>query len=289
MDTRPLPSSDSLDASAPICPRCGYSLQGISSEQCPECGLAIEWDTLSVSQLPWAHRASIGRWKAYWRTNLLAIFRPGKLAAEINRPVSPGDARRFRQFTVLLAWLALAGWSAGAVATRLGMFEGGSSDVRGLGWWLEACTTLAAALAGWLALYLISDAASFFFNPPSLPVARQDRAVGLSYYAQAALAWLWMPSVLALVGVTIESGHYHDGTERFVSLFMSASYCLYGVIFLLCGCGMIVLMRRVTGGQAARTVVMAIYLPIAWFVLFAICGLIPLAVLYVSLIILSFH
>jgi hypothetical protein len=108
MDSHSSPSADSLDASAPTCRNCGYSLKGISSQKCPECGLPIEWESLSASQLPWEHRESIGWWRAYWQTNLLAIFRPTKLAAEINRPVSLGGARRFGQVTVLFAWLASA-------------------------------------------------------------------------------------------------------------------------------------------------------------------------------------
>lgn len=282
-------SSDSPDTLAMSCPGCGYSLRGIRSERCPECGVPLEWDTLSASRLPWAHRKTIGRWRAYWRTNWLAILRPGKLAAEIDRPVSVGDARRYRQLTVLWAWLASVGWPVSAVSGRLEIFQGRSSDVHGLGWWLEVLVAVAAALGSWLAFYLISDAASFFFNPRRLPVARQERAVALSYYAQSALAWLWAPSVLAWLGSAIRSENFHDGIEQIAGPMLMASYCLYALIALLYWIEMIVLMRRVVGGQTARTVAMAIYLPIAWFVLFAICGLIPLAVAYVSLIILSFR
>jgi hypothetical protein len=169
------------------------------------------------------------------------------------------------------------------------MFEGRSSAVHGLGWGLEALTLVAAALASWLAFYLISDAASFFFNPRHLPAERQDRAVALSYYAQSALAWMWMPSLLTLLGIAIQSQKFHDGTEQLVRPLLTAGLCLYAGIALLYWIEMIVLMRRVIGGPHARTAAMALYQPIAWFVLFGVCGLIPLAVGYVSLIILSFR
>jgi hypothetical protein len=288
MQTGSISSSDLLDASVPLCPKCGYSLRGISSEQCPECGATLDWETLARSHLPWEHRKSLGWWRAYWRMNRLAILRPGKLAAEIDRPVSLAIAKRYRNLTVLWAWLASAGWSVGPLAARLGMFEGRSPHVHGLGWWMEGVTVLASAFASWLAFYLISDAASFFFNPRSLPVERRDRAVALSYYAQSALAWLWVPSVLAGLGIAVQSQKFHDGTEQLVRPLLTASFCLYVGIALLYWIETIMLMRRVIGGQPARTVAMAIYQPIAWFVLFGVCGLIPLAVAYISLIILSF-
>jgi predicted RNA-binding Zn-ribbon protein involved in translation (DUF1610 family) len=71
-----------------ICPECGYDLRSINSQRCPECGLAIDRATMSVSHLPWSHRQSIGRVRAYWRTNVLVILRPKRLAEEIARPVS---------------------------------------------------------------------------------------------------------------------------------------------------------------------------------------------------------
>ena len=93
-----------------VCPECGYDLRAIESGRCPECGLEIDRAAMSVSRLPWAHRRKIGRIRAYWRTNRLAIVRRRRLAEEINRPVSFSDARRFLLVTATLAWIPAAAW-----------------------------------------------------------------------------------------------------------------------------------------------------------------------------------
>lgn len=287
MDAPSAPSSYSPQATDPACPECGYSLRGISSDQCPECGLAIDWATLSVSRLPWTHRRTIGRWRAYWRTDLLAILRPRKLAEEMNRPVSFRDAQRFRHVTVFLGWVPLAASAAAIRSERLGLFEAHANDSRGAGWWLEWLAVLAAVFACWLALFLVSGAGSYFFHPRYLPVLRQNRAIALSYYAGAPLAWIWLPALLSWAASAIESGHYRDGTQRLVPVFGVGAFALAVAIVMLCWFRVIVLMRRVTHCGPGRTVAAILYLPIAWALLFAVCGAIPAAVLYISLVVLS--
>lgn len=151
---KPVASSDPVLTADLACPECGYSLRGISSEKCPECGLAIDWATLSVSRLPWVHRRTIGRWRAYSRTNLLVIFRPKKLAGEMNRPVSFADAQRFRHVTVLLAWVPLPVLCAAVPSARFDLFPSHATHLHGPGWWMEGFAVLAAMFACWLALYL---------------------------------------------------------------------------------------------------------------------------------------
>src|SRR5438477_13137741 len=83
-----------------FCPDCGYDLRGLSSERCPECGLSID-AAMVESPIPWAHRARIGRLRAFRRTVILATFRPKRLAAAVAVTVDYADARLFRRLVVL--------------------------------------------------------------------------------------------------------------------------------------------------------------------------------------------
>jgi len=56
------------------CPKCGYSLRGLTSERCPECGMSLAEVNALGSAIPWVHRRSIGTWRAYWRTVDWATF-----------------------------------------------------------------------------------------------------------------------------------------------------------------------------------------------------------------------
>src|SRR5260221_6444833 len=84
-----------------LCPECGYDLRGITSQQCPECGLNV--NDPNYSSIPWANRARIGWFKAFWKTALLATFRPKKLAIAVAQPVDFRSANRFRWIVAALA------------------------------------------------------------------------------------------------------------------------------------------------------------------------------------------
>lgn len=205
----------------------------------------------------------------------------------MNRPVSFADAQRFRHVTVLLAWVPLGISCAVERSARFDLFPSRATNGLGLGWWMEAFAVVAALFACWLALYLVSGAGSYFFHPRSLPIVRQNRAVALSYYACAPLAWLWLPAVLSWGAAGIDSGHYRDGTERLVRPLALGAFALLIAIVLLCWFRVIGLMRRVTHCGPGRVLGAIVYLPLAWGLLFAVCGAIPVAVLYVALVILS--
>src|SRR5580765_6099592 len=79
-----------------FCPACGYSLRGIASERCPECGLSIDRATISRSIIPWSHREHIGRVNALLKTIHLGTRRPSALAKQASRPVRFRDAQLFR-------------------------------------------------------------------------------------------------------------------------------------------------------------------------------------------------
>jgi hypothetical protein len=200
------------DQTGLVCPGCGYDLRGIDSGQCPECGLAIDRAGMSVARIPWSHRKSLGRWKAYWRTNLLVIFRPRRLAEEVARPVSFADAQRFRHMTVFLAWLPMLLTYAGIVIFNWREATAGLHiPTARLGWFLEAACLIAGLVALWLALLMITGVGSYFYHPASLPIKQQNRGIALSYYTCAPLAWLWVPGLAGTISAVMagqEWGQY---------------------------------------------------------------------------------
>src|SRR5688500_10823675 len=77
------------------CPACGYDLRGAPATRCPECGLQVDADLLRVSGIPWTHRRTMGRVRAYLRTLRLMTFGGEAVALEPARPQDPRDARSF--------------------------------------------------------------------------------------------------------------------------------------------------------------------------------------------------
>ena len=269
-----------------ICPACGYSLRGITSDRCPECGLAIDRVNLSASHIPWAHRRIIGRWRGYWRTNILVMFHLSRLANEINRPVSFADAQRFRHTTVITAFLPVAAWSAWLAQYELHFSFDRPARID-LGWMLEYVAIATAAFSLWLFLLMITGVGSYFFHSRKLPVARQNRALALSYYACAPLAWLFVPALL-LLGSLFSDADW-GGLERKLllwSILLAGAAC--AVIVLRFWIASVQLLRRTTGCGRRRAVALAIYLPLAWAALFIVCWMITAGVVFVSLVILSF-
>lgn len=168
-----------------FCPECNYSLRGLLSDYCPECGFDLESLRSRVSEIPWVHRKEIGFFRAYWRTVWMVLFRHRRFRSEIARPVSYCDAQRFRFVTILHAYIPLLlivpTWS---VLQPTG-FEGVFKDF-GITW------IVLEHLAAVTVLIAITGLPSYFFHPRYLSVERQNRAVAMSYYGCAALAFLPM-------------------------------------------------------------------------------------------------
>ena len=210
-------NAELLALDAPVCPACGYDLRGIDSGRCPECGTPV--DRAAVSRIPWVHRRLVGRWRAYWRTWAMATVRTGSLAAEVRRPVSHRDGQTFRWATVALAWPPLAGaasWAAGrvplgsvvtsVVTSHVGpAIATGSTplDALPLGltvpWLIGTDTFAIAPLAVGVLLVLLTGVGSYVFRPARLPTAWGNRAVALSYFSCAPLAFAFVPAVAGLL------------------------------------------------------------------------------------------
>ena len=192
-----------------FCPDCGYDLQGITSERCPECGIVIDREALARSQIPWSHRRQIGWWRAYWRTLKLVIFKSRILASEVARPVSYRDAQLFRLVTILLAIAPVlvviaVWWMTAEDRDRAGVAD----DWMSLIWHPASSWYPAEEVGGWIillamlgaigALLTLTGVQSYFFHPRSLPVIWQNRAVALSYYTCAPVAPLGMAMAFCL-------------------------------------------------------------------------------------------
>lgn len=270
-----------------FCPECGYDLRGAASERCPECGLKIDREAMSVSRIPWVHRREIGRFRAYWRTTWIVMVLRRRLVGEMNRPITIADARRFWLVTVLLAWLPIAAWAVGLAVAN---FE--PRDFRAgvrLGYLLEAGIFAAGMLAVWLFLLLATGSMSNWFVSETFEGDRQDRAIALSYYTCAPLAWLWLPAALGLLWLGADQIRARGLLEQIELIGLIAPEVLVVVLFLRTLVGAIFLMRAVTHCGPGRTFAMCVGLPLSWALLLLVMGMIPTAAALVSLAVLSFR
>ena len=269
-----------------FCPACGYNLRGTQSARCPECGLAVD-RAMPASRIPWVHRRTIGRWRAYWRTSWLVMSHPARIAGEMGRPVSLSDARRFRHLTVLLGFVPLAAWSYWLAEHEL-HFSISLVPPFDLGWILDYVAIATAAFSLWLFVLMVSGAASYFFHPRALPVARQNRAVALSYYACAPLAWLFVPATI-LLGALLpfeEIGGFRHNVVAWCVVMAGAAALFILLSFWI---GTLRLLRYATGCGPTRVIALAVYLPIACAMLLAVCCAITAGVALICFVVLSYR
>jgi hypothetical protein len=285
------------------CPQCGSNLRGLSSANCPECGLALDRADMLHSRLPWTHRKRIGVVRAYWRTLILGTFKTPDLANELARPVSFRDAQLFRFITIAIGWAPLA--VLALVLTYLyhqqvPMFWRGfgtntmSSTTNMAGfdllWPIGAGLTFPGVFPLSLALFLIllSGIASYFFHPRSMPPKLQNRGVAMSYYACAAIAFLPLSlvflGIMALLGKTSFS-NTNTGFMVTAVIGMLAA-CAPFVLLFIWWVNTLRLYQRATHPSWPRMIAVAALLPVLWLVcaaltLFAVtwaCGFLVLVV-----------
>jgi hypothetical protein len=187
-----------------FCQECGYNLRGLTSDRCPECGHRLDAVRSPESGIPWVYRRERGRLRAYWQTVWTVMFRHKRFCEELARPVDYRDAQAFRWMTLLHAYapmvaavvLAYPAWWPAPFNDRL-------MDEAFMAMWP------AAILLGCLFLFLLAATGipSYAFHPPELPIEQQNRAVAMSYYASAALAWTPLPFFLGLAGMGLLPRH----------------------------------------------------------------------------------
>ena len=294
----------------PFCPDCGYDLRGSGgSDRCPECGLTIDRERLGVSRIPWSHRRQIGRVRAYWRTVLLATFRTRTLAAEVTRPVDYRDAQRFRLVTALIASLTvLTVLIVGVVVLEENPFAEASRAYEGLlqlpflparprpAGLLDAAFPLIAGatvppvvpLGIVLLAVMVTGVGSYWFHPRSQPVVRQNRAVALSYYACAPLAFLPVPAliVIVLMGITAETPRGTAAATRPFLLLVLLVYLLTPLIVLSFYVATLRLLRGAAAASTGRMWLATFAIPVTWLLCAAVALLaLPWAVGFVRLVV----
>ncbi|MAE63845.1 MAG: hypothetical protein CMJ18_06190 [Phycisphaeraceae bacterium] len=278
-----------------ICLKCGYELRGLTSRDCPECGASFDPDHISKHPIPWTMRRELGRFSAYWRTVWLVMAHPKRFCLHIARPVSLADARRFQWVTVGLVMIA-----AVVVTIVVSMHF----DVRGITgnlpsrlWPLERLLSMVppnslpivfnVLLVGFL--IPATGMHTYWFHPSVLTIRRQNRALALSYYCCAPLAWA---SVTACVAVAAYLRRYLPDAWQTGALIAVADtlfiYCQYLLVILLVlwwGLPQLTARRAHVLGPF-ETLGLALGLPALWLGLAAVVfGAVPAIGFYASLLI----
>jgi len=265
-----------------FCQECSYNLRGLTGDRCPECGDSLAGLRSRVSGLPWTHRREAGRLKAYWKTVYLVVFRRKRFCSEMIRPVDYADGQRFRWVTILhvivpvvvfLATLAVRPRGRLFFLTHLNELSGA---VRAsLPWSLLVFPVLCILfLAGGTGI------PSYFFHPRELPVELQNRAIAMSYYAQAALAFAIVP-----LGCLIAASALPPPFEPSATWLICFAAALFGVLFFVLWSDLFHIAWRVMPGHRGRATMMAIVLPFLWLILgLLVFVVLPLVVLYVYLL-----
>jgi hypothetical protein len=256
-----------------FCPECDYDLRGLTSARCPECGFELQALRSLESQIPWAHRRKLGRFRAYWKTVWLVTFRHKRFCREIARPISYADSQRFRWVTGVVAYcsflLASLAWAVldwPTFADAVGEF----------GVWYGVLVH-ACVLLFWVTA---TGAPSCLLHPRRLSIERQNRAIAMSHYACASLAC--MPAAWLVAVALARVAFWRPGVLELLVIPLVTVWLTFAIGWWL---GLVYLARAVWR-DAAHTARVSLMVPpllfaCALFFLFVI----PAAVFYVTVII----
>jgi hypothetical protein len=141
---------------AVLCPGCGYDLRGTTGERCSECGLAIDRAALERSGFPWAHRASLGRMRAFLKTVWLVTVDAASLRYEVAKQQRPRDGASFRR------WVAVALGACFAAVLGVVIAAGGIRELA-----VGRAEFLSGALPRWTQDFVVPWSAGVVI-PPAL-------------------------------------------------------------------------------------------------------------------------
>jgi hypothetical protein len=211
------------------------------------------------------------------------------MLAEMEGDVTLTDARPFGIISVLHAWtpFVVATIALGFIHPIVGrgripvlltesMFIGIATSV-----WPVAIVAL--GMLAWLAAS--TGAASYFCHPRRLSVERQNRAIALSYYACAVLAFLAPGTLLTAAGLWL--------AFKFDSRALAIASACFGTL-IVAWVGLegyvrtIRLVKSTTGRNVLSAIPIALVLPLIWAALFVLLGLgLPAMVIYATLFVMS--
>ncbi len=267
------------------CPHCGYDLRTLATDACPECGGAVDLAALKRSQIPWTHRDEIGFVRGFWRTAWRVTFKTQFFSHEVARPVDLAEAKRFRLWVVL--WLAIGMMLPGAIHIILARtVMSVLSPVTGQG--IIAFVIPAFVLLG-VFLYGFTGLHTYWFHPHHLDVEQQNRAVALSYYACAPLAYLplfvWMVAIgFWIATVADDARSLLTFNIAVVADLLAGGAAIASIIAFWRVAWVMVRFAALRGPWGQLTLVLG--LPLAWvFLALLIFGLLPGAIGYVGLIV----
>ncbi len=272
------------------CPRCGYNLRGLTGDVCPECGNALAAMRLAVPQIPWLRRRNMGRFIAYWETVLFVMFRQRELCYEMARDVSYTDAQRFRLVTLLHA-------VAPVVVLALFAYQiAPPSHISSSSGFLRSfppCPSIThwAYAAGWpiamfigslaLALAMATGVATYFAQPRGMPVHLQSRAIALSYYTAAPLAWTFLPVMVGMVGWSFLRRH-----EMIASGLLMLAFLLMILELGVWWSDSVRLLCRTIPRHKHRVWLAGVGLPVLWATAVgAVFGLTTLVAIFIALVV----
>lgn len=256
------------------CPRCGYNLRGLTGGICPECGDDVSAVRSARSVIPWTYRKAKSEARRPFRlaptaslmfvkTAWMAMFARRRLCVEISREASFADARAFRRWVVGLAWLPFLGAGALLVLNCLaGTWRRATwiDDIAREIW--PVAVLVVGALLG---LAAMTGLPSYWFHPKDTPVRFQNRAIALSYYACAPLAFFVVPSALQATAQLFSSVErvsiLASGLAIAVTLFVLFEWW-YGVVAML---------RILMPQHRRRMWSAALLLPLLWPLVFVLC------------------
>jgi len=190
-----------------FCVGCGYNLRGISSEQCPECGLRI--DAGGGTRIAWEARRELGRINALWLTCVQAIFQVKPLARAVGQPVDSKSAVLFRVIvsaavTVPLSvvFLIVVHLNGGTGFLSPWQPNGWTTSSFISNWWWEpailwsAGTTIifVGPVAGFITVYLGTGVLGYWVKNGEMSVEWRRRGVAVSAYVAAPLVLLAVPT-----------------------------------------------------------------------------------------------
>jgi hypothetical protein len=241
-----------------FCEGCGYSLVGIVTDRCPECGRSYDPAELPFARIPWLHRRRIGRWRAYGATVWMILRHPRRFALELCRPVriSAADARLFRWVTLRLALICAVLSFLPVIILNQGWRLSGVSVEQLIE---PAIVTVVFCAAFAVFLMLATDMPLFIWK--GLPSRPPGELAPVHHYASAPLA---LSPLLAALVVAANVAIRILGDEQVAFLIGLGVTFAMGLLALLMWALSLVLMRVATGCRAGRVAALAIYLPVHW-------------------------
>ncbi len=258
-----------LDAER-FCPSCGYSLRGIESPRCPECGFELP-PPGEHSVIPWSYRARLGRLRALRRTVRLVTFRNREFCAAMLNPVSYRDAQRFRGACVIIASLSLL-WVFGIAA---GFSRTTQDSIKETGWPVY----LAEVVGAIAVLFVVTGLPSYFFHPRCLSIESQNRALALSYYSAAPLYGSPLAALLVAGGFLTGLADRQLG-----ALLVMLGTTVAAVLIAVWWFNLVRIAHRVLR-RKRLTAVVALLTPLLWLIAVPLIALgIPWLVFYIEVI-----